>query len=276
MMPLNYGLVVSVGLVHTNGITHEVNAMAPSLMRFLLLVSIGLAQHDSCAQADLDVDLPLPRTTYLGRRIAPAMSYLGADWLMRKQRQEEENCSLMLQQLGTKPGMTVCDMGAGNGFYTVQLAHRVGAAGKVLAVDIQPEMLTLLRARAEKENITNIQLVLGTVIDPRLPANQVDLILCVDVYHEFSHPERMLRKMRDALAPRGHVVLVEFRAEDPLVPIKELHKMSRAQIMKELLANGFRLAREFNDLPWQHMMYFERDDEWQPAQNKAINDANRR
>ena len=267
MMPLNYGLVVSVGLVHTNGITHEVNAMAPSLMRFLLLVSIGLAQHDSCAQADLDVDLPLPRTTYLGRRIAPAMSYLGADWLMRKQRQEEENCSLMLQQLGTKPGMTVCDMGAGNGFYTVQLAHHVGAAGKVLAVDIQPEMLTLLRARAEKENITNIQLVLGTVIDPRLPANQVDLILCVDVYHEFSHPERMLRKMRDSLSPCGHVVLVEFRAEDPLVPIKELHKMSRAQIMKELLTNGFRLAREFNDLPWQHMMYFERDDDWQPAAN---------
>ena len=249
--------------------------MASNMTRFLLTVLltvlVGLIQHTTSAQDN--VDLPLPRTTYLGRTIAPTMSYLGADWLLRKERQEEENCSFMLQNLGAKPGMTVCDMGCGNGFYAIQLAHLVGEQGKVLAVDIQPEMLTLLRARTEKENINNVRPVLGTVVDPGLPANQVDLILCVDVYHEFSHPEYMLRRMRKALSPQGLIVLVEFREEDPLVPIKRLHKMSHQQIVKELRANGFQLSRQFDGLPWQHMLFFERNDKWQPAA-EDIQDAN--
>ncbi|MCH2129554.1 MAG: class I SAM-dependent methyltransferase [Pirellulaceae bacterium] len=225
--------------------------------------SLSEAQDQNGAEETAPSALPPPRTTYLGREIALPMSYLGADWLLRKERQEQENCSLMLQLLGSKSGMTVCDMGCGNGFYALQLANIVGETGRVLAVDIQPEMLTLLRARARQEQIDNIQPVLGTVIDPSLPVGKVDLILCVDVYHEFSHPEYMLRAMRKSLSAEGRIVLVEFRSEDPEVPIKKLHKMSRDQIIKEMRHNGLQLANEFNELPWQHMMFFGRDDTWE-------------
>jgi ubiquinone/menaquinone biosynthesis C-methylase UbiE len=130
----------------------------------------------------------------------------------------------------------------------------------VYAVDIQPQMLKLLNDRADQKGVRNISPILGTFTDPRLPKGKIDLILCVDVYHEFSHPEPMLAAMRDALSPDGLVVLVEFRGEDPKVPIKPEHKMSKEQILKELPPNGFKLAKEFDGLPWQHMMFFERDD----------------
>ncbi len=204
--------------------------------------------------------IPPAMTEYMGRSIAQTMHYLGAPWLVRESRQREEDCQTMLKQLGITEGMVVCDMGCGNGFYTLELARLVGERGRVLAVDIQPEMLRLLQARADEAELENIELISGTVVDPRLPADQVDVILCVDVYHEFSHPTQMLAAMRRALSPQGVVVLVEFREEDPQVPIKPLHKMSKAQINKELLANGFRLSREFDDLPWQHMMCFARAD----------------
>jgi len=149
-------------------------------------------------------------------------------------------------------------MGCGNGFYSLKLSKMVGARGKVLAVDIQPEMLGLLRVRAKDAGITNIETIAGTVVQPFLPENQVDLILCVDVYHEFSHPDQMLAAMRRALTNKGMLVLVEFRTEDPKVPIKKLHKMSKKQILKEMEPNGFRLAGQFEQLPWQHMMFFQR------------------
>jgi ubiquinone/menaquinone biosynthesis C-methylase UbiE len=204
--------------------------------------------------------LPPARTVYMGRRIARTMHYSGAPWLIRDSREREERCSQVLKNLGVEPGMTVCDMGCGNGFYSLKLAELVGPTGKVLAVDIQPEMLRLLKLRATEEKLDNVQPILGSLVDPYLPEGEVDLILCVDVYHEFSHPERMLVAMRRALAPDGLLVLVEYRAEDPAVPIKPLHKMSKAQILKELVPNGFQLAREFDGLPWQHMMFFGRDD----------------
>ncbi len=203
-------------------------------------------------------ELPPARTEYMGREIAVTMHFTGAPWLVRDSREREEDCSTMLAQLQIKPGMTVCDMGCGNGFYTLELAKLVGSKGQVLAVDIQPEMLRMLEARAKENDLSNIQPILGTLTDPRLPENAVDIILCVDVYHEFSHPEYMLAAMRKALKPAGRLVLVEFRAEDPAVPIKPLHKMSKHQINKELLANDFVLAREFDDLPWQHMMFFKK------------------
>ncbi len=184
------------------------------------------------------------------------MSYHGAPWLIRNTRQQEENCEALLPALKIKHGQVVCDMGCGNGFYTLKLAKLVGPSGRVLAVDIQPEMLRLLEARAKDDGCQNIEPVLGTVIDPQLPAGQVDLILLVDVYHEFSHPEQMLRAMRRALKPDGRLVLVEFRLEDPQVPIKLLHKMSKAQILKELVPNGYKLVEEFDELPWQHVMFF--------------------
>jgi ubiquinone/menaquinone biosynthesis C-methylase UbiE len=196
----------------------------------------------------------------MGRRIAQTMHYTGAEWLIRNVREREERCSLMLANLGVRPGMTVCDMGCGNGFYSLKMAKMVGVEGRVLAVDIQAEMLTYLRNRFEAEAVENITPILGSLHDPRLPPNSVDVVLLVDVYHEFSHPELMLNAMRQALRPGGVVVLVEYREEDPKVPIKPLHKMSKQQIMKEMTANGFSLKSEFDRLPWQHMMFFGRVD----------------
>jgi ubiquinone/menaquinone biosynthesis C-methylase UbiE len=166
----------------------------------------------------------------------------------------------MLANLGVKRGMTICDMGCGNGFYAVQLAKMVGEGGQIYGVDIQPEMLTFLQQRAAAQNVTNITPILGEFADPKLPKGKMDLILLVDVYHEFSNPEEMLAKMREALAPEGLCALVEFRAEDANVPIKPEHKMTKAQIMKEWLPNGFKLVKEFDGLPWQHLMFFGKDD----------------
>jgi ubiquinone/menaquinone biosynthesis C-methylase UbiE len=203
---------------------------------------------------------PPPVKEYKGREIAQTMHYLGAPWLTRDSREREEDCKTMLAALHLKPGDVVCDLGCGNGFYTLKLAKLVGDKGKVVAVDIQREMLELLKDRAAEEKITNIEPVLGTVVDPKLPAGSLDLVLLVDVYHEFSNPEEMLAAIRKSLKPSGRIALAEFRAEDPNVPIKPLHKMSKAQIMKEFPPNGFKLVEEFDKLPWQHLMFFERDD----------------
>jgi len=214
----------------------------------------------STAQAQA---VPVPLTEYMGRQIAQTMHYEGAPWLIRDSREREERCSLLLANLGLKPGMTVCDMGCGNGFYSLPIARLVGTAGRVLAVDIQPEMLKMLEEREAAGKLTNIDTILGLLHDPKLPEGTVDLILLVDVYHEFSHPEQMLTAMRRALKPDGRIALVEYRAEDPNVPIKPLHKMSKQQILKEFPANGFKLVKEFDRLPWQHLMFFGRDEAFQ-------------
>ena len=204
--------------------------------------------------------VPPARESYMGRVIARTMHFTGAEWLTRDTREREERCSLLLTNLGLKPGDTVCDMGCGNGYYALQIAKIVGEKGRVIGVDIQAEMLDLLRTRLEQEGIENVTPVLGSVHDPRLADNSCDLILLVDVYHEFSHPELMLKAMRKALKPDGLIALVEYRAEDPEVPIKKLHKMSKKQILKEFPPNGFKLDHEFEELPWQHVMFFARDD----------------
>ncbi len=170
----------------------------------------------------------------------------------------------MLGQLNLKIGMTVCDMGCGNGFYSLKMAKMVGPQGTILGVDVQPEMLQFLRTRMEKEGVDNITPILGSFHNPRLPRNTVDVILMVDVYHELSHPEIMLRSMRDSLKPNGQIILLEYREEDARVPIKPLHKMNKVQILKEYEANGFRIASQFDKLPWQHMMFFEKDPDWNP------------
>lgn len=220
----------------------------------------GADSASATAAAPRPQRIPPPLTAYKGRRIAPTMSYLGAEWLIRETREREEACTKLLKILDLKPGLTVCDMGCGNGFYSLRLAQAVGKDGKVLAVDIQPEMLSLLEKRAKAEQVTNVEPILGSLIDPHLPDESCDLILLVDVYHEFSHPEHMLKAMRKALRPTGQIVLVEFRLEDPRVPIKLLHKMSKKQIMKELPPNGYKLVRQYDELPWQHVMFFARDD----------------
>jgi cyclopropane fatty-acyl-phospholipid synthase-like methyltransferase len=234
-------------------------------MRSLLLPIVWWATMGAAAGVepvvDMNVDntmvIPPAATHHMGREIAQTMHYTGAPWLVRESRQREEDCRLLLEALGIKKGQRICDLGCGNGFYTLELARRVGPEGIVYAVDIQPEMLRMLARRAAEEGLTNVKPILGTVIDPRLPEGEVDMILCVDVYHEFSHPEPMLARMRESLAAGGQLVLAEFRAEDPAVPIKPLHKMSKAQIRKELEPAGFRVAREFDRLPWQHLVFLE-------------------
>ena len=227
--------------------------------QFLLGVGALALLLPSATLRGQESSIPPGKEVYMGRRIAQTMHFTGAPWLIRNTREREERCSLMLANLGIKPGMTVCDMGCGNGFHTLKMAKMTGPTGSVLAVDVQPEMLKLLRDRSEKEGIENITPILGSFHHPRLPANSVDMILLVDVYHEFSHPVTMLKGMRDSLRPEGVIVLVEFRAEDPKVPIKPLHKMSKEQILKELPANGFKLVKDYDKLPWQHMMFFGRE-----------------
>ena len=205
---------------------------------------------------------PLPPllTHYMGREIAQTMHWKGAGWLTREDREKEEDCTTMVKHLNVQPGQTVCDLGAGNGFYTLWLAKLVGENGRVLAVDIQPEMLQMLKQRAQRETISNIELILGTTVDPKLPEGKLDLVLMVDTYHELSNPQEVLAAVRKSLKPHGRLALVEFRLEDESVPILTLHRMSKSQIMKEYTANGFKLVDQFDGLPWQHEMFFERDE----------------
>jgi len=219
------------------------------------LVCIAVLGAAAAASAQL-VAIPPAPTHYMGREIAQTMHYTGAPWLVRESRQREEDCRLLIEALAIKPGQTVCDIGCGNGFYTLEIARLVGPQGTVYAVDIQPEMLRMLAHRAAETGLANIRPILGSPIDPRLPAGELDLILCVDVYHEFSHPAEMLARLRESLATDGRLVLAEFRGEDPAVPIKPLHKMTKAQVCKELEPAGFRLDRSFDRLPWQHLLFF--------------------
>jgi ubiquinone/menaquinone biosynthesis C-methylase UbiE len=226
--------------------------------------SIAPVVQDPVASEELQLEtaiesIPEAKPKYMGRRIAPAMGYTHAGWLIRSERQQEEDTQQALDNLQLKAGMTVCDMGCGNGYYSLEIAKRVAPSGKVLAVDIQQEMLHLLHLRAEEAQIENIQTVLGSVVDPQLPTATVDLVLMVDVYHEFSHPQQMLAAIRKSLVPQGRIALVEFREEDPRVPILPLHKMSKRQILREFKANGFKLVEEYDQLPWQHLMFFQKD-----------------
>jgi len=210
-------------------------------------------------------EVPPALTEYEGRVIARTMHWKGAEWLMRRVREEEEGPGKMREQLQVKPGMVVCDMGCGNGYHTLPLAEMVGEKGKVYAVDVQPEMIEMLKQNIERNGVKNIVPINGLYHDPKLPPNTCDMILLVDVYHEFSHPVQMLAGMRAALKPDGQLVLCEFRAEDKSVPIKPEHKMSKAQINKEMNANGFKLVREYDGLPWQHLMFFGKAEKGAPA-----------
>ena len=205
-------------------------------------------------------DGPPPLLEYRGREIARTMHWQGAPWLLRKVREEEERTSEMIEQLGLKEGLNVADIGSGNGYHTLMMAKRIGAGGKAYAVDIQPEMLRMLKERAEKAGVRNTVSVENSFWDAMLPEGSVDIALMADVYHEFSHPEEMLDSIRKSLRPGGQVVLLEFRTEDKDVPIKPEHKMSKAQVIREMTGNGFELSRSYDDLPWQHMLFFKASD----------------
>jgi protein-L-isoaspartate O-methyltransferase len=195
---------------------------------------------------------------YLGREIAHVMGHEGADWLERPEREKEERPDLLLPALRVKAGEAVADIGAGTGYYTRRLAKLVGETGTVYAVDIQQEMLDLLTNKMAELNIHNVKPVLGTLTDPKLPRGKVDLALMVDVYHEFDHPYEMARALCEALKPGGRLVFVEFRAEDPKVPIKEVHKMSEAQVKKEMAVQPLEWVETNESLPWQHIIIFKK------------------
>jgi ubiquinone/menaquinone biosynthesis C-methylase UbiE len=190
-----------------------------------------------------------------GRALAQVMSAAGADWLERSERESEENPSRAVKLLDLKPGMTVCDLGTGTGYYAVRMARLVGDTGKVYAVDIQPRMLELLRKRLDSAGIRNVEPVLGAEAETNLPENSQDLIILVDVYHEFAKPQAMVRSIRRALKETGRLVLLEFRKEDPDVPIRLEHKMSLKEVQMEFEPEGFRIEKVIDKLPWQHMIF---------------------
>ena len=196
---------------------------------------------------------------YMDREIAQVMGHLAAEWLERPEREQEERPSKLLDALQIRPGDVIADIGAGSGYLTFRLAKRAGPKGKVFAVDIQPEMLALIRQRMKASGVTNIELIQGTETDPKLPANSTDLILMVDVYHEFSYPWEMTTAMVRALKPGGRLIFVEYRKEDPDVPIKLVHKMTERQVLKEMSPHPLTWVKTLGILPRQHIIVFKKN-----------------
>jgi len=219
-----------------------------------LMYGIGLFAQEKYTYRQAD-----PEGTgkwYFGREIAPVMSHYGIGWLERSEREEEERSGLLLKNMDLKPGEIIADIGAGSGYHVVKMAPRVGGQGQVIAVDIQQEMLDYISARTGKMKIENVKVVLGTATSTSLLPESVDKMLLVDVYHEFEFPEEMGRSMFSALRPGGKIFLIEYRAEDPDVPIKRVHKMTEKQAIAEMEAIGFRFVKNMNNLPWQHCLIF--------------------
>ncbi len=192
---------------------------------------------------------------YMGREISWVMGHQGADWLERPQRIEQEQPDQVVANMGLEPHHVVADIGAGTGYFSFRIARQV-PEGKVLAVDIQPEMLTLIQQRQREAGVDNIEGVLGQIDDPNLPPESIDAAIMVDAYHEFSHPYEMIKGIVDALKPGGRIFLLEYRAEDPTVPIRPLHKMSEEQVVREMLVFNLEWTETLDFLPWQHMMIF--------------------
>lgn len=228
---------------------------------FVATLCFGLALQ-AWPEAAVDLYRQMPATadgigkTYMGREIAQVMGWQGAQWLEREEREQEERGDLLLRELGLKPGMDVMDVGAGTGYYSRRMASLVGPKGKVYAIDVQPEMVEMLNAVAKRPGLSNVTPVLGSEKSVTLPDRVADLAIMVDVYHELEFPSEMLASISRALRPGGRVVFVEYRAEDPKVPIKPLHKMSEAQIRREAAQNGLIWERTADTLPWQHVVIF--------------------
>ena len=223
-------------------------------------MAFGLLAPPAAAQVERYVTAPASADgigkRYMGREIAAVMGWQGAAWLEREERDREERTDLLLSALDLRPGMVVADIGAGTGYLSRRIAPAVAPGGKVLAVDVQPEMLGMLQALAKQEGLTNIQPSLGAEDDVKLASDSVDLAIMVDVYHELAFPYEVLGSIVRALKPGGRVVFVEYRAEDPRVPIKRLHKMSEAQVRLEAEVHALVWEYTVNDLPWQHMVVF--------------------
>ncbi len=195
---------------------------------------------------------------YMGREISRVMGHQGAEWLERPEREREEMPNRLVEMLKLKEGDVVADIGIGTGYIARKISPKIGETGIIYGVEIQQEMLDILAEKMAEEGITNIKGVLGTITDPKLPPNSVDLAIMVDVYHEFSHPYEMMQNICSGLKTGGRVVFVEYRAEDPHVPIKRLHKMSELQVIKEATPHPLSWVETLKDLPWQHVIIFEK------------------
>jgi ubiquinone/menaquinone biosynthesis C-methylase UbiE len=193
---------------------------------------------------------------YMGREIAQVMSFHGAPWLERAERAQEERPDLVLAALDIKPGMVIADIGAGTGYYARRMARRTGSKGTVYAVEAQPEMKALLEKHLARHLSTNVKAILGTATDPRLPEASLDLAVMVDVYHELEFPYEMLAAIVRAVKPGGQLAFVEFRANDPAVPIKALHTMTEEQVRKEAAVHPLEWVKTVRELPWQHVVIF--------------------
>jgi len=242
--------------------THRMLPILPACLSALTLLSS--AHIDAVAQpaaADPRYERVVPSRDgigkhYMGREIAGVMGWEGAQWLERESRAREERPELLLRELALAPGMTVADIGAGTGYYTWQLAQQVGPGGRVYAVDVQPEMISMLDSQKAKRGVRNVVSVLGSETTVKLPPASVDLAIMVDVYHELAFPSEVLDSIILALKPDGRVVFVEYRAEDPAVAIKPLHKMSELQVRREATAHGLKWERSIESLPIQHAIVF--------------------
>jgi ubiquinone/menaquinone biosynthesis C-methylase UbiE len=192
---------------------------------------------------------------YMGREIAHVMGYQGIDWLERSEREKEENVSNLIENMGIKPTDTIADIGAGSGYHVFRMAP-LAKNGLIYAVDIQIEMLMEIENTKQFNKINNVETILGSETSIQLPVRSVDKILMVDVYHEFNFPIEMIASIKNALKPEGQLFLIEYRGEDPKVPIKKIHKMTENQAVKEMEAAGFKLKSNITNLPWQHCMIF--------------------
>ena len=229
----------------------------------MLLISVILQSNDCTAQNSIvenkyifkEGDFNGIGKWYMGREIAYVMGYQGIGWLERSEREKEENVSKLIKNMRIKSNDVIADIGAGSGYHAFRMAS-LAPNGLVYAVDIQTEMLMAIENKKTFSEISNVETILGTEKSVQLPKNSVDKILMVDVYHEFSFPLEMIFSMKNALKSNGELFLIEYRAEDPLVPIKRIHKMSQKQAVKEMEAAGFKLRKNIENLPWQHCMVF--------------------
>ena len=234
-----------------------------NLTILILLISVILQSNDCIAQNSIvenkyifkEGDFNGIGKWYMGREIAYVMGYQGIGWLERSEREKEENVSKLIKNMRIKPNDFIADIGAGSGYHAFRMAS-LAPNGLVYAVDIQTEMLMAIENKKTFSEISNVETILGTEKSVQLPKNSVDKILMVDVYHEFSFPLEMIFSMKNALKSNGELFLIEYRAEDPLVPIKRIHKMSQKQAVKEMEAAGFKLRKNIENLPWQHCMVF--------------------
>ena len=234
-----------------------------NLTILILLISVILQSNDCIAQSSIVENKYIFKEGefngigkwYMGREIAYVMGYQGIGWLERSEREKEENVSKLIKNMRIKSNDVIADIGAGSGYHTFRMAS-LAPNGLVYAVDIQTEMLMAIENKKTFSEISNVETILGTEKSVQLPKNSVDKILMVDVYHEFSFPLEMIFSMKNALKSNGELFLIEYRAEDPLVPIKRIHKMSQKQAVKEMEAAGFKLRKNIENLPWQHCMIF--------------------